>query len=49
MRLVAIEEIDDEVSDESLVTAASVVFAVQYLHKKMMRVKIFQCNQFFNF
>jgi len=42
--LLAIEEIEDHVPDESLVAASGVVFAVQDLHRKMMRIINTECN-----
>lgn len=40
---------EDHVPNESLVAASGVIFAVQNLHKKMMRVKSMVCNQFYTF
>jgi hypothetical protein len=49
MCLLAIEEIKDQVPEEPLVAASSVIFPVQNLHIKMMRIKNTVCNQFYNF
>jgi hypothetical protein len=42
--LVAIEEVDNQVPEESLVAASGVILPVQNLHKKMMRLKNTVCN-----
>ena len=49
MCLLAIEEAQDQVPEESLIAAPGVVFAVQNLHRKMMHVKSTVCNRFYNF
>jgi hypothetical protein len=45
-RMLAIEEIKDHVPEESLVAASGMIFPVQNLHIKMMRIKTSVCNQF---
>jgi len=49
MCLLAIEEAEDQVPEESLVHASGVIFPVINLHNKMMRLTHTICNQFYNF